>query len=163
MDKDFKDLLSAFNAHNVRYLIVGGYAYAEYAEPRTTKDLDLFVQPDPKNAVATYEALAEFGANLADVAIADFASPGLIFQIGVAPFRIDIICSIDGLTFDETYETSKLGMVDDEIPVRYISQENLIVNKLAAGRPQDLVDVNKLRHAAKSSKEIPKNQKPSNS
>jgi|ERR1035438_2002115 hypothetical protein len=152
MHKDFKDLLSAFNAHNVRYLIVGGYAYAEYTEPRTTKDLDLFVQPDPKNAIATYKALADYGSYLADVTIADFASPGLIFQIGVAPFRIDIICSIDGLTFDEAYETSKPGMVDDEIPVRYISQENLIVNKLAAGRPQDLVDVDKLRHAAETKK-----------
>jgi hypothetical protein len=159
MDRDFKDLLSAFNAHNVRYLIVGGYAYAEYAEPRTTKDLDLFIQPDPKNAIATYKALASFGAHLADVTVADFASTGLIFQIGVAPFRIDIICSIDGLTFDEAYETSKPGMVDNEIPVRYISQENLIVNKLAAGRPQDLVDVDKLRHAAKTSRQKPNSPK----
>jgi len=132
-------------------MIVGGYAYSEYTEPRTTKDLDLFVQPDPENAVATYKALAGYGAYLADVTVADFANPGLIFQIGVDPFRIDIICKIDGLTFDQAYETSKPGLVDDEIPVRYISQENLIVNKLAAGRPQDLVDVDKLRHAAEAS------------
>jgi hypothetical protein len=163
MDRDFKDLLSAFNAHNVRYLIVGGYAYAEYAEPRTTKDLDLFVQPDPSNAAATYKALASFGAHLADVTVADFASPSLIFQIGVAPFRIDILCSIDGVTFDEAYESSKPSMVDDEIPVRYISQEMLIVNKLAAGRPQDLVDVNKLRHAAVTSKPISKKPQSSKS
>jgi hypothetical protein len=151
MYKDFKDLLSAFNAHKVRYMIVGGYAYSEYTEPRTTKDLDLFVQPDPRNAVATYKALAGYGAYLADVTVADFARPGTVFQIGVAPFRIDILCDISGLTFDQAYETSKPGLVDDEIPVRYISQENLIVNKLAAGRPQDLVDVDKLRHAAQTS------------
>jgi hypothetical protein len=132
-------------------MIVGGYAYSEYTEPRTTKDLDLFVQPDPKNAVSTYKALASYGAYLADVTVADFANPGLIFQIGVDPFRIDILCKIDGLTFDQAYETSKPGLVDDEVPVRYISQENLIVNKLAAGRPQDLVDVDKLRHAAQTS------------
>jgi hypothetical protein len=101
MHKDFKDLLSMFNELNVRYLIVGGYAYAEYTEPRTTKDLDLFVKPDPKNAIATYSALAEFGAYLGDVSAASFASPTLIFQIGVAPFRIDIICNIDGVSFDD--------------------------------------------------------------
>jgi hypothetical protein len=161
MHKDFKDLLSAFNAHNVRYLIVGGYAYAEYTEPRTTKDLDLFVQPDPRNAVATYKALAGYGAYLADVTVADFANPGLIFQIGVDPFRIDIICSISGLSFDQAYETSKPGLVDDEIPVRYISQENLIVNKLATGRPQDLLDVSKLRHAAETKQQKPGKRKPS--
>jgi hypothetical protein len=152
MHKDFKDLLSAFNAHSVRYLIVGGYAYARYTEPRTTKDLDLFIRPDPENAVATYEALAEYGAYLADATIADFARPGTIFQIGVAPFRIDLICNIDGLTFDQAWETSESALVDDEIPVRYISSDNLIANKLAAGRPQDLLDVDKLRHASETRK-----------
>jgi len=161
MYKDFKDLLSAFNAHKVRYMIVGGYAYSEYTEPRTTKDLDLFVQPDPKNAVATYKALAGYGAYLADVTVSDFARPGTVFQIGVAPFRIDILCDISGLTFDQAYETSEPGLVDDEIPVRYISQENLIVNKLATGRPQDLLDVSKLRHAAETKQQKPGKRKPS--
>jgi predicted nucleotidyltransferase len=154
MDKDFKDLLSGFNAHNVRYLIVGGYAYAEYTEPRTTKDLDLFVRPDPENALGTYKALAEFGAHLAGVTVNDFANPGTVFQIGVAPFRIDVICNIDGLSFDQAYETSVLRVVDGEVPVRYISLENLILNKLAAARPQDLLDVAKLRLAAKTKQNI---------
>ncbi len=96
MHQDFKDLLSAFNAHSVRYVIVGGYAYARYTEPRTTKDLDLFIRPDPENALAAYKALAEFGAYLADATPADLAKPGTIFQIGVAPFRVDVICEIDG-------------------------------------------------------------------
>jgi len=152
MHKDFKDLLSAFNAHNVRYLIVGGYAYARYTEPRTTKDLDLFIRPDPENAAAAYSALAQFGAHLADATVADFANPGTIFQIGVAPFRIDLICDIDGVTFDKAWETSESSLVDDEIPVRYISSDNLIANKLAAGRPQDLLDVDKLRQAAETRK-----------
>jgi hypothetical protein len=150
MHKDFKDLLSAFNAHSVRYLIVGGYAYARYTEPRTTKDLDLFIRPDPENALATYKALAEYGAYLADATVADFARPGTVFQIGVAPFRIDVICDIDGVTFDEAWETSEPALVDEEVSVRYISSDNLIANKLAAGRPQDLVDVEKLRHAAET-------------
>jgi Nucleotidyl transferase of unknown function (DUF2204) len=156
MHKDFKDLLSAFNAHSVRYLIVGGYAYARYTEPRTTKDLDLFIRPDTENAVATFKALAEYGAYLADATIADFSKPGTIFQIGVAPFRIDLICNIDGLTFDQAWDTSESALVDDEIPVRYISSDNLIANKLAAGRPQDLLDVDKLRHASQTRKRAPR-------
>jgi len=161
MHKDFKDLLSAFNEHRVRYLIVGGYAYAEYTEPRTTKDLDLFIRPDPQNASATYQALAEYGAYLADATSADFARPGTVFQIGVAPFRIDILCDISGLTFDQAYETSEPGLVDNEIPVRYISRDSLIVNKLATGRPQDLLDVSKLRHAAETRKRKSGKRKPS--
>ena len=148
MHKDFKDLLSAFNARNVRYLIVGGYAYSRYTEPRTTKDLDLFVLPDPENEAAVYRALAEYGASLYEISIDDFTKPATVFQIGVAPFRIDIICNIDGLTFDDAWKTSEIALVDEEIPVRYISSENLIANKLAAGRPQDIVDAEKLRHAA---------------
>ena len=146
MHKDFKDLLSAFNAHSVRYLIVGGYAYARYTEPRTTKDLDLFIRPDPENALMTYAALAEYGTNLADAEVEDFASADTVFQIGVAPFRIDLLFHINGMSFDQAWETSEAALVDDEVPVRYISCENLIANKLAA-RPQDLVDVAKLRDA----------------
>lgn len=152
MHKDFKDLLSAFNAHSVRYLIVGGYAYARYTEPRTTKDLDLFIRPDPGNAVATYNALTEFGAHLADATVADFARPGSVFQIGVAPFRVDVLCDIDGVSFDDAWETSESALVDEQVPVRYISSDKLIANKLAAGRPQDLIDVDKLRHAAETRK-----------
>jgi Nucleotidyl transferase of unknown function (DUF2204) len=146
MHKDFKDLLSAFNARNVRYMIVGGYAYARYTEPRTTKDLDLFVRPDPENAPSVFQALAEYGTPLADTTVADLAKPSTVIQIGVPPFRIDVLFNIDGLTFDQAWETAEPAFVD-EIPVRYISCENLIVNKLAVARPQDLVDVDKLRHA----------------
>ena len=150
MDKDFKELLSIFNAHNVRYLIIGGYAYARYTEPRTTKDLDLFVQPDPVNAIAVYRGLTDFGAPLQGVSVDDFVHPGTVFQIGVAPLRVDILCHIDGPTFDQAWETSEQALIDDEVPVRYISSDKLIANKLAAGRPQDLLDVERLRHAAET-------------
>jgi Nucleotidyl transferase of unknown function (DUF2204) len=148
MDSDFKDLLSTFNAHSVQYLIIGGYAYAEYAEPRTTKDLDLFVNSSPPNAAAVFRCLQIFGANLTDVTAKDFESTKTIFQIGVAPFRIDVLCGISGVSFDEAWETSKPGLIDNEVPVRYISLEKLIQNKLASGRDQDLVDVKKLRKSA---------------
>ncbi len=153
MHKDFKELLSAFNAHNVRYMIVGGYAYARYTEPRTTKDLDLFVSPDPENASAVYRALAEYGAHLADATASDFSNPGTVFQIGVAPFRVDILCDIDGLTFEEAWAASEASLVDETTPVRYISSDHLIANKLAAGRLQDLADAEKLRHAAEIKKQ----------
>lgn len=152
MHKDFKDLLSAFNARNVRYMIVGGYAYSRYTEPRTTKDLDLFVRPDPENAPLVFQSLAEYGAPLPDVCIEDFTKPSTVFQLGVAPFRIAIIFNIDGLSFDEAWSTAEPALVDDSIPVRYISSDNLITNKLASGRPQDLIDVTNLQHAAKVKK-----------
>ena len=148
MNKDFSDLLSVFNARNVRYLIVGGYAYARYTEPRATKDLDLYIDTDPANASAVYAALRDFGANLADVTENDFADPATIFQVGVAPFRVDILCQIDGVEFGKAWESSEWTLLDDGVPVRYISVDLLIANKLAAGRPQDLVDVQKLREAA---------------
>ena|SRR6185312_5802855 len=152
MHKDFKDLLCAFNARNVRYMIVGGYAYARYTEPRTTKDLDLFVRPDPENAPSVFRAMAEYGVLLGDITAADLAKPTTVVQIGVAPFRIDIRFNIDGLTFDQAWETSEPALVDDEIPVRYISCEDLITNKLATARPQDLVDAEKLRHSSETKK-----------
>src|SRR6185437_7412116 len=107
MDKDFKDMLCAFNAHNIRYMIVGGYAYARYTEPRTTKDLDLFVSPDPAKAADVFRALAEFGAPLTDVTVEDLTKPSTVIQIGVAPFRIDILFGVSGLTFDEAWERSE--------------------------------------------------------
>ena len=148
MDRDFKDLLSALNAHKVRYLIVGGYAYAQYAEPRATKDLDIFVDSQKENARAIYKALAAFGASMVGIQPEDFENPDLILQIGVAPLRVDLLGKIDGVPFDRAYAKSEMGLVDEEVPVRYISLEDLIVNKLASARPQDLVDADNLKEAS---------------
>ncbi len=152
MDKNFSDLLFVFNALEVRYLVVGGYAYARYTEPRATKDINLFIRPDPENALSVYKALAAFGAPLHDIAIGDFAIPGTIFQIGVAPFRIDILNQIDGVTFDEAWAESETSLTGSLTPIRYISFNHLIANKLASGRPQDLLDVANLQKAAKQKK-----------
>lgn len=147
MHKDFKDLLSEFNAHKVRYMIVGGYAYARYTEPRATKDLDIFIRADPENALAARSALIRFGAPVSEITLEDLAQPSTVIQIGVPPFRVDVILQIDGLTFDEAWTTSEEAVIDDEVTVRYISLDKLIVNKLASARPQDLLDVRKLRRA----------------
>jgi hypothetical protein len=98
-------------------MIVGGYGYARYTEPRTPKDLDLFVRPDPGNAPSVFQALAEYGTPLGDRTVADLAAPSTVIQIGVPQFRIDILFNIDGLTFDQAWETAEPTLVD-EIPVR---------------------------------------------
>jgi hypothetical protein len=82
MYQDYKDLLSAFHAHGVKYLVVGAYAVIFHAQPRFTKDLDLFIKADPGNAQATYDALAEFGAPLQGIRPKEFADRANFFRFG---------------------------------------------------------------------------------
>lgn len=149
MTKDFKDLLRAFNANAVKYLIIGAHAFGVHAEPRTTKDLDLFIRSDEKNARAAFKALAEFGAPLQGLGAEDFHD-GTTFQIGQPPDRIDIIQRIDGVSFDEAWANRVEGLIDGEVRASVISREDLIRNKLASGREQDLLDVKVLRKAARA-------------
>lgn len=140
MHSDFKDLLSTFNDHGVEYLVVGGHALAAHGLIRATKDLDVFVRPHPDNAPRVFRALAAFGAPLADLTVADLEQPGLIFQIGLPPVRVDVLTAIDAVRFDEAYAArveAELGGVS--VPV--ISRRHLIANKKSAGRKQDLADV----------------------
>jgi len=151
LTKDLKDILRAFNANSVKYLIIGGHAFGVHAEPRTTKDLDLFIGSDPENAKAVFHALAQFGAPISGMSPQDF-SDGTTFQMGQPPERIDILQSIDGVTFDEAWANRIEGTVD-EIPASIISREDLIRNKLASGREQDLLDVKVIRAAEKATKQ----------
>lgn len=153
LTKDLKDILLAFNAHAVTYMIVGGHAFGVHAEPRTTKDLDLFIRSDPKNAQAVFQALAQFGAPIAGLEPKDFAD-GTTFQMGQPPERIDVIQRIDGVAFDDAWQNRIEGTVDG-IPACIISREDMIRNKLAAGRLQDLADVEKLRAAEKATQKSP--------
>lgn len=147
MPQDLKELLSAFNKHGVKYLVVGGYAFGVHAEPRATKDLDLFIRSDELNAAAVYRALTQYGAPLDGLSPRDFID-GSTFQIGQPPARVDILQSIDGLTFDEAWQNRIEGLIDEEVNVNVISRNDLIRNKLASGREQDLLDAKKLRAAA---------------
>jgi hypothetical protein len=97
VNRDFRDLLAAFNAHAVEYLLVGAHALAAHGLVRATNDLDLWVRPDTKNAERTLRALTEFGAPLHDLTVQDLTAPGLIFQIGVDPIRIAVLTAIDGV------------------------------------------------------------------
>jgi hypothetical protein len=151
MTEDLKDLLRAFNANAVKYLIIGGHALAVHLVPRMTKYLDLFIRSDEENAKAAFRALAQFGAPLKGLSPADFAD-GSTFQIGEEPDRIDILQRIDGVTFDEAWANRIEGTIDGEIPAGIISKEDLIRNKLASGRDQDLLDVKKLRALSRARK-----------
>ncbi len=147
MEKDQRDLLLAFNEKSVRYLIVGGYALGRYTEPRVTKDLDVFVDTANDNAERVFAALASFGAPIQGYSPADFQDPYSGFQFGVPPSQIDILLAISALTFEEAWAYSVPGSTGDGIPVRYISRDHLIRNKLAAGRLQDLADADALVRA----------------
>ncbi len=141
MLKDQRDLLLAFNARQVRYILVGGYALGRYTEPRVTKDMDVFVGTDDENADRVFKALADFGALLAGRTPKDFQDPYFGFQIGNIPSQIDLIFAISGVSFEEAWLASIVGTTSEGIPVRYLSSDHFVRNKTIAGRLQDLADV----------------------
>lgn len=143
---DFRELLKLFEKHNVRYLIVGGYAVMKYSEPRFTKDLDIFIATDQNNAVGVFSALKEFGAPLENLSIDDFAHKGYFYQMGRPPLRIDIMMSIPGIEFDEAWKNREVVQIDD-FKILFISRSDLIQAKEVSGRPQDNIDVEKLKKA----------------
>ena len=140
MNRDFRDLLAEFNDHNVDYLIVGAHALAAHGHVRATKDLDVWVRAEPDNARKILQSLAAFGAPLQDLTENDLSQPGLIFQIGVPPVRIDVVTSIDGVSFTEAWLNRMRTTFGDQ-PVAVLSREDLIRNKRATGRTQDLADI----------------------
>jgi len=140
VNSDFTDLLRLFNDNAVRYLVIGGYAVIQYAEPRFTKDLDLWISTDASNATAVYNALREFGAPLTGMTVADFAEEGYFYQMGVPPVRVDILMGIPGLPFEEAWQR-RLEIDFDDLSIAFISRHDLITAKRASGRPQDLIDV----------------------
>ncbi len=141
--QDFKELLNLFKKHNVKYLIVGGYAVMKYSEPRFTKDLDILISIDKINASAVFQALKDFGAPLSNLTAKDFCRKGYFYQMGYPPIRIDILMSIPGITFEKAWKNRESIIIND-IEMHFIGKEDLIITKKATGRPQDLIDVEKL-------------------
>jgi hypothetical protein len=147
LNPDFSDLFAALNGVDARYLLVGGYAVAFHAEPRYTKELHVWVDPTPANAARVFTALESFGAPLSGVSEADFAVPGIVFQIGIPPNRIDLVTVVDGVEFESAWRARVRSSYGSE-PIYVISRPHLIDNKRAMGRAQDLLDVALLeRHA----------------
>lgn len=141
---DFRELLSILAKHEVRYLIIGGYAVMKYTEPRWTKDLDLLVATDPQNAQAVFNALKEFGAPLSGLSPEDFADVESFYQMGRPPLRVDVMMSIPGVIFEEAWTNRQLVDLAG-IQAAFISKADLIKAKAATARPQDLLDLDKLR------------------
>jgi predicted nucleotidyltransferase len=139
-----KDLLRLFNQHRVRCLIVGGYAVMKYTEPFYTKDMDIWVEPEAENAKRAYRALVEFGAPMADLTADDLTQPHVVFQFGMAPARVDVMTTIDAVTFPEAWK-NRVETHLSGIPISIISLQDLIRNKEAASRDSDRLHLKRLR------------------
>lgn len=144
INSDFSDLYAALNDAGARYLLVGGYALAFHARPRFTKDLDIWIDSTPDNAAAVFRALDAFGAPLDSLREADLATEGIVFQIGIPPNRIDILTSIDGVRFADAWP-ARVASTYGAQPIHVIGRDHLRQNKLASGRPQDLLDAETLK------------------
>ncbi len=140
LNPDFRDMLSALCNENVEFLLVGAYALAAHGLPRATGYLDIWIRCSDENARRVWRALRQFGAPLSELTLDDLRTPDLVFQIGVAPRRIDILTSIDGVQFGEAWPYRK-DIEIEGLTVAVIGRSQLIQNKKAVGRPQDLADV----------------------
>lgn len=140
LNQDFKDLLSTFNDAGVDFLVVGAHALAAHGHVRATKDLDVWVRPEAANARRVMSALQAFGAPTRGITEDEFSAPGITFQIGVEPVRIDIITDIDGVSF-ETAWPNRMTAAYGDVKVFVLSKEDFITNKRASGRPQDIADI----------------------
>lgn len=142
--RDFKELLELFNKNEVEYVVVGGYAMAHHGVPRYTRDIDVYVRPTMPNAQRVIEALDVFGFGQVGLKTEDFGKPGQIIQLGFPPVRIDIITSIEGVSWEQADQGKSQGEYDGT-SVPFLGRAELIANKKTVGRLQDLADVEKLQ------------------
>lgn len=143
LDQDFNEFVALLATHDVRYMIVGGYALAAHGLPRATGDLDAWIWADPINAQRLLSALDEFGFGGVGIEEADLTSPDRVIQLGYPPYRIDLVTQISGVEF-ETAWARHIEVILDGVKVPFIGREDLIVNKRATGRPQVIADVLRL-------------------
>jgi hypothetical protein len=143
LNKDFLEFAQILNNQKVKYMIVGAYAMAAQGYSRTTGDIDFFVQPEKENSKRIYNVLKSFGAYLHEITADDFSKANFVFQIGIAPVRIDIITSISGVFFDEAYPF-RIEKEVEGLMLPFISRKFIIINKKATGREKDLHDAKEL-------------------
>lgn len=144
LNRDYKDILHLLLKNKVKFLVVGAYAMGVYGYPRATGDLDICVESSPKNSERVFIALSEFGAAISNITRDTFCEEGIIFQIGVAPQRIDIITKIDGVDFKSAYRNRKKVKVEG-IEIPFLSKRDLIKNKESTGREKDKLDARYLK------------------
>lgn len=143
LSQDFREFVELLNKHNVKYLIVGGYAVGIHGRPRYTGDLDVWISPDEETANTMVKVMQEFGFGSFGLTEKDFLTKENIIQLGYPPLRIDVLTSIDGVKFEECYP-NKVVIEDEGVPVNFISLKDLRKNKESSGRRRDLDDLENL-------------------
>jgi hypothetical protein len=149
LNSDFRDLFSALSDAEARYLVVGAYAVVHHSEPRYTKDLDVWAEPTAQNAERVLRALASFGAPVAQLRAADLCDPETVYQIGIEPNRVDVLTALPALEFGSAWERSVITTYGG-VEIRVLGLDDLILTKRTLGRPQDLLDVERLEAARKA-------------
>ena len=144
LNEDYREMLQSLLDHKVKFLVVGAYAMGAYGYPRATGDIDIWVETSQDNSEKVYLSLSEFGAPLSNITQRTFCEEGIVFQIGVAPRRIDIITKIDGVDFQTGY-LNKNEIELEGIRIPFVSKEDLITNKESTGREKDKLDAKYLR------------------
>ena len=154
LNRDYNDILSALSAEGAEFLIVGAYALSAHGIPRATGDIDIWVRPTRENAKRVMRALQRFGAALLDLTEQDLATADTVFQMGVAPTRIDVMTGISGVTFEQAWP-SRVTVAIEGLTVPVIGRDELVRNKAASGRPKDLADLAALGASQASKKPSP--------
>lgn len=143
ISSDYRELFKILNIYKVKYMLVGAYAVSYYTQPRFTKDLDIWVKPDMQNAKRVYSALKKFGAPLRDIYPKDFTEQNMVFQIGVAPIRVDIMMGLAGVKFDSAWK-KRVRAKYGNVSINILGIGELIKSKRKIKRPQDRLDLEKL-------------------
>jgi hypothetical protein len=150
LNEDYKEMLQILLDNEIKFLIVGAYAMAAYGYPRATGDFDIWVESSSENSKRLYRSLSQFGAPVTQITEHTFTEPGMVFQIGVAPRRIDVLTSIDGVNFKEAWKSRKEIEVEN-LPLPFISKSDLLKNKESTGREKDKLDAAFLKKTRKDS------------
>ncbi len=140
MNSPFRDILSEFTDAKVEYLLVGAYALAAHGLIRGTGDIDLWIHATPENANRVEQAMLRFGAPRELFSVDDFSKPQMVVQLGVPPYRIDILTDLTGVEWDQAWADRLISTFEGvEVPV--LSRAHVIANKRATNRPKDQLDL----------------------
>lgn len=151
LEKDIIEFISLCNKHNIKYLVIGGYAVSIHGYPRSTKDIDVCIEMSDTNASNMVQVINDFGFRSLKLKKEDFLKKDFITQLGFPPLRIDILNDLSGVSFEEAWHNKKIVTIEN-VPVNFIGYNDLITVKKNAGRPQDLADVDKLEKRNKKNK-----------
>lgn len=143
--RDFKEFLKLLNSNEIEYLVIGGYAVGFYGYPRATGDMDVWIATNETSALKMVDALRQFGFDMPDLQKGIFLEDKKVIRMGIPPMRLEILTSIDGVLFETCFKNRVIADFGD-FKVNFISKDDLLQNKRSSGRPQDMVDFNKLQN-----------------